>query len=300
MDKVWIWKAKITVIKEMLLNNASEDVSGANFSFNSCGSSTFIFSNPRLVLFLGSLILKLLIGTVACGAHLLLFISAKRATALHVNVRILLCILAASAFVESFEKIENSLYGLFGYMIAGEKGWCIHWLLCHVAMLGLTTFAGTIMITVPLFIGIERTIATKQHRTYENCGKILGVTFGAISFFIGFLVVLVGVPGALQSSRSVYMEFCVWKIFVTGHNEDKFLSNLMTFVVIGLSQLFYVALLWRVHGIAIRFLKDFGANRVQLSLSSRLQLRHSVYITRTLMPALACIALGMMVRYVFV
>ncbi len=249
-------------------------------------NGTAQFTNSQNLAFHISQGLKLFFLTFAIPFNVLLCLVIGKTRNLHSNAKILLVSFALVCLCRTMYQLSLTVYNLQQFCIQGPSGWSMSLSFC--ALISMPNTMGIIgFLILPAGIALERVYATKTHTTYDGKSPFF-------AFFVllvtGLIVVIHHIPmtAALLKENNPFanqtIPYCdVMELLVLRYSLFAIIWIILGGLILVLGVIFMV--IW-TYMRAKLLLQSFGINQERLSLVSRLQLRHSVYITRMLIPLL--------------
>ncbi len=263
-----------------------------NLTSSVCSDNDFWTENQIISLLLVNGF-RTFVSLLSLTANGLLFCSSVNTKAIHTNTRILLCTFAGGSLLLSMGNIINALYSYVAYFSNGVQGWCIDWLACQLGIVSIEMIGATLSYSTPIVIGIERMYATVYHSSYEHTSPKLGIVLSASA--CSFALIACGInliPGG-QTSDDPTVPYCV-----AIDPRDGPYRTLVNWGMVGISQLVSLSFSYGALKSARYKLTTFVLNTARLSLSSRLQLKHSVWITKTILPAVSLITCSILLSLI--
>ncbi len=258
-----------------------------NSSF--CSSSNIIWTSEKLAALLVAGGVKGVLAFSAACSSLLLFICTFRSKRrFHINVKILLSVYSVGCLIDSTSHCGHALYMASGYFCGDVRVLCISWARCQI-FLAPEIFGGVTFIVMPLVMSIERVISCRNHATYEHRTCKLSICMCALTL----LVVCLSYSTNQLPKMSNHAQFCT-----STDAHDNIVQQAFTLSSVACSQIVALGLCIYALRSSKALLKEFGINRARLTLSSRLQLKQSVWMTRTILPAVSITAICLSVTMI--
>ncbi len=255
----------------------------SNSSF--CSSSN-VWTSDKLVALLVAGCVKVVVAFFAACSSLLLFTCTLRSKRrFHINVKILLSVYSAGCLLYSTSYFGHALYMTSAYYYKDVRVLCVSWAWCQPYLVGELT-GGITFLSMPLLMTIERLMACRNHVTYEHRSYKLSLCMCALTLLAAFSAYAVNQFPKMGTAA----QFCT---SVDIH--DSILQHVLSFGSIASSQFIAVGLCIYAMRSSKALLNEFGINQARLTLSSRLQLKQSVWMTRTILPAVCITAIGLSV-----